>query len=226
MGRRGFTGADPQLGTSRTRVLQILQTARQPLGVGDIAERVGLHPNTARFHLDALLEQGLAERAREVRDAPGRPRSLYTATVDSGWAGRRSYQLLAEVLTSYMARKFKRPTEAAVEAGEAWGRFLADRPAPFRRVSAAAAISQLVESLDEIGFAPEAVTVGRERRILLHSCPFREAAEEHREVVCGVHLGLMRGMLGELGAALQADELEPFVEPNLCVSRLTTRNSA
>jgi predicted ArsR family transcriptional regulator len=204
-------------------VLQILQSAGNPLGVGDIAQRVGLHPNTARFHLDALVEQGLVEVAREVRDAPGRPRGLYTATAQSARAGRRSYQLLADVLTSYVATHVSRPAEAAVEAGEAWGRSLAERPVPFRRVGAAAATAHLVESLDEIGFAPEAVTVGRERRILLHHCPFREAAEQHGEVVCVVHLGLLRGMLAELGAPLQAAELEPFAEPNLCVSRLTAR---
>ena len=59
-------------------------------------------------------------------------------------------------------------------------------------------------TLDDIGFAPEPVTAGRQRRILLHHCPFREAAEEHREVVCTIHLGLMRGLLAELDAPIDA----------------------
>src|SRR6185437_6226129 len=144
MGRRGLPGADPQLGASRTRVLQILRSAGTPLGVGDIAERVGLHPNTARFHLDALAEQGLVEVAREVRDAPGRPRGLYTATAQSARAGRRSYHVLAEVLTSYVAAHISRPAEVAVDAGAAWGRALAGRPVPFRRVGATTATARLV----------------------------------------------------------------------------------
>ena len=197
-----------------------MQTADGPLAVGEIAERVGLHPNTIRFHLDALLEQGLAERSRETRDVPGRPRSLYTAAEGSAPVGRRSYRLLAEILASYLATT-KQPNRAALHAGEEWGRFLTKRPAPFRRVGVAAAIGHLVERLDDIGFAPEAVTAGRERRILLHHCPFREAAEQHPSVVCGIHLGLMRGMLAELDAPLQADELQPFVEPNLCITRLS-----
>jgi predicted ArsR family transcriptional regulator len=204
-------------------VLAVLQAAREPLAINDIAAQVGLHPNTARFHLDGLVSQGRAERDTEQRDVPGRPRALYTATADSARAGRRSYRLLAEILTSYLATHTKQPSQAALKAGEAWGRFLTDRPAPFRRVDSASATKQLVDTLDEIGFAPEAVTAGRERQILLHHCPFRETAEEHGDVVCAVHLGLMRGMLGELDAPLEAKRLDPFVEPNLCVARLVVR---
>jgi predicted ArsR family transcriptional regulator len=219
---REDASGDPALGDSRARVLAVLRAARAPLGVSEIATRVGLHANTARFHLDALVGQGLAERATEARDVPGRPRTLYTATVDAARTGRRSYRLLAEILSSYLAAQLERPADAALEAGEAWGRFLIERPGPFRKLDAAAATRQLVAALDEIGFAPEAVTTGRQREIWLHHCPFREAAEDYGDVVCSVHLGLMRGMLTELGAPVEAHRLEPFVEPNLCVARLTT----
>jgi len=47
-------------------------------------------------------------------------------------------------------------------------------------------------------------------------------AEEHREIVCGVHLGLMRGVLAEQSAPVAAERLEPFVEPNLCIAHLRT----
>jgi predicted ArsR family transcriptional regulator len=43
--------------------------------------------------------------------------------------------------------------------------------------------------------------------------PFREAAEQHADVVCSVHLGLMRGLLSELDAPLEARRLHSFVEP-------------
>lgn len=230
MAYRELTRADPPagpvLGDSRAEVLAILQAVGEPLAVSDIAVQVGLHPNTARFHLDGLVEQGLARRETEQREVPGRPRALYAATADSPRAGRRSYRLLAEILTSYVATHSKDPGKAAVEAGEAWGRFLTERRAPFHRVDAAEAERQLVDILDDIGFAPEPVISGRERQILLHCCPFRETAKEHRDVVCGVHLGLMRGMLAELDAPVDAKSLDPFVEPNLCVTRLVTRPTA
>jgi predicted ArsR family transcriptional regulator len=222
--RQASTRTDPAdsrtLGERRARVLETLQTARAPLPVTMVADRVGLHPNTARFHLEGLVEQGLAERATEDRELPGRPRALYSATPDTAQAGRRSYRLLTQILTSYLAANAKQPEKAAVKAGEEWGRYLAERPPPFGRINAETATLQLVDTLDEIGFAPEAVTERRQRRILLHHCPFREAAEEHSNVVCGVHLGLMRGLLAELNAPLAATRLDPFVEPDLCVAHL------
>jgi predicted ArsR family transcriptional regulator len=223
-----LTQADPPeasaLGASRARVLEALQATRGPVGVGEVAEQVGLHANTVRFHLDALVSAGLAERASESRELPGRPRALYSAAVDSPRAGRRSYRLLAEILTSYLASRTKQPASAALEAGEAWGRFLTERPPPFRRVDAEAATRRLVAALDEIGFAPEALTAGRRREVHLHHCPFRETAEEHPEVVCAIHLGLMRGLLGALDAPIEAQRLDPFVEPTLCIARLAPRS--
>jgi Predicted transcriptional regulator len=220
---RSDQGTAPALGESRARVLAALQDAGQPLGVGQVAERVGLHANTARFHLDALVKAGVVERAVEDREQPGRPRTLYTARPDSTHTGQRSYRLLAEILTSYIAAQTPQPEEAAVHAGQAWGRYLAERPPPFRRIDADTATAQLVHTLDDIGFAPEAVTSGDERQILLHHCPFREAAEEHREVVCSIHLGLVQGLLAESGAPIEAKRLDPFVAPDLCVTHLTTR---
>lgn len=207
-------------------MLSVLQAAAEPLAVTDVAEQVGLHPNTVRFHLDVLAEAGLVERASEERDLPGRPRTLYSAKAGSARAGRRSYRLLAEILTSYFSAQVPRPADAARKAGEVWGRYLAERPAPFQRVDAAAATRQLVRSLDEIGFAPQAVAVGRKRQVLLHECPFREAAQEHREVVCSVHLGLMQGLLAEIEAPIDAVRLDAFVEPSLCVTHLANRVKA
>lgn len=216
----------PALGESRSRVLAVLQEADGPLGVVDMAEQVRLHPNTARFHLDGLVDAGLVERTTEDREQPGRPRTLYTARVGGAPAGRRSYRLLAEILTSFIAAQTPESDKAALRAGEAWGHYLTERPAPFQRVDAAVATRQLVETLDAIGFDPEPVMDGPERQVLLHHCPFREAAEEHRDIVCSIHLGLMQGLLAELDAPLEAQRLDPFVEPSLCVAHLADRITA
>ena len=212
---------DPVLGESRSRVLAALQAASHPVGVEEVAEKVGLHPNTARFHLDGLLQQGLAQRAREERSAPGRPRTLYTATPDGARTGRRSYRLLAEILTGYLAAHSRRPAAAAQEAGQAWGRMLVPQRRRRGRTAPATAVRDLLTTLDEIGFAPEPAGTGTERRILLHHCPFREAAEQRQDVVCAVHLGLMQGALEQMNAPLAATSLDPFVEPNLCVAHLS-----
>ncbi|HVV31112.1 MAG TPA: helix-turn-helix domain-containing protein [Mycobacteriales bacterium] len=225
MGGRDLTDAQPAgsaFGESRTRVLVALQDSDAPMDVGAVAATVQLHPNTVRFHLDALTDAGLVARAVEHRDQPGRPRTLYSASPEGARLGRRSYRLLAEILAGYLDAH-PHPGQAARQAGEEWGRFLADRPIPYQRTDTAASVRQLVDVLGDIGFAPEVVAAGRRRQVHLHHCPFREAAEKHPDVVCSVHLGLMQGLLGEIGAPVTTDRLDPFVEPHLCVAHLKAR---
>jgi predicted ArsR family transcriptional regulator len=221
---RGDQPTVPSLGASRALVLELLQHSAHPVGSGEVASKTGLHPNTARFHLDGLVSAGLAERSMERREVPGRPRALYTSRPDNPVAGPRSYRLLAEILTSYLATQSRRPGTEAQTAGEAWGHALARQVPHPVATGDARATRILTDTLEEIGFAPQETGRGPSRQILLRHCPFREAAVEHREVVCGVHLGLMRGLLAELGSSLQAARLDPFVEPTLCVASLTKRD--
>lgn len=224
MKRQHLGDPDPasgMLGETRSRVLEVLQDMGAQLGVGDVATRLSLHPNTVRFHLDALVASGLVDSEAEERDLPGRPRTLYSANANSANAGRRNYRLLAEILASSMAAQTSHPRQAALNAGQEWGRYLCEGPPPFKRVDADEATRRLVSAMEDIGFAPEAVTKGRRRQVLVHHCPFREVAQEHPEVVCSIHLGLMNGLLAELGAPLEVNRLDPFVEPSQCVASLS-----
>ena len=76
--------------------------------------------------------------------------------------------------------------------------------------------------MEEIGFAPEAAD-GAQYRLRLRQCPFREVAENHQDVVCKLHLGLMQGALGQMRAPVTADRLQPFAEPSLCIAYLAAR---
>jgi predicted ArsR family transcriptional regulator len=215
------------LGRSRADVLDMLRAADGPLGVREVAQRMGLHPNTARFHLEALTEAALAVRETEDRERPGRPRIGYRAVAD-GPAGRRRYRLLAEMLTSLIAGTMLEPGKAAEEAGREWGAFLAEPPPPYQRLSAAEAIASLTAIMEELGFAPRAEAGGdsEEYRLCLRQCPFREVAQHHQDVICSLHLGLMRGALARMRAPVSAKRLDPFVEPSLCVAQLTAGQDA
>lgn len=205
-------------GSRRVQVLGLLRSAGRSLSAAEVAEATGLHLNTARFHLDALVDERLAERASEPREHPGRPRILYSA--EGPAPGPRSYALLAEMLTGLVA-SLTDVGPAAVSAGQAWGRHLIERPAPSEHVDAEEAVARLDRVLTAIGFAPEVRSSADGAELRLHHCPFREVAEKHTDVVCSIHLGLMQGALGELQAPLAATSLEPFVTPNLCVARLS-----
>jgi len=215
--------AEAGLGGSRARVLRVIREGGgTPLGVREIAERAGLHPNTTRFHLDGLAEAGLVERIPEDRDRPGRPRMMYRAEVADG---RHSYRLLAEMLASLVSGLLPDPERAALEAGRAWGRHLADAPAPFQRLGPAEALERLDRMMAGIGFSPEfehdtAHADPDEIRIRVRNCPFGSVAEQHGDVVCRLHLGLIQGALTEMNVPLAADRLDPLVEPHLCLAYL------
>lgn len=203
----------------RAEVLARLREADRALSVAGVAELTGLHINTARFHLDGLVADGLAQRNSEERDVPGRPRILYTS--HGQVPGPRSYGLLAEMLTGLIV-SLPDAGPAAVEAGQAWGRHLVERAAPSERMDPEEAVARLHRVLEAIGFQPT-ILPGKTKKdtvVQLHHCPFREVAERHTDVVCAIHLGLMQGALDELQASVEATSLEPFVTPNLCVARL------
>jgi predicted ArsR family transcriptional regulator len=124
------------------------------------------------------------------------------------------------MLAGLVAELLPEPGPAAQSAGEAWGRYLAERPAPGQRVDAAEGLRRLSSVLTEVGFEPDPVD-GSDRPVIpLRHCPFREVAEQHRQVVCSLHLGLMRGVLAESRAPLVAERLDPFVDTSLCLAHL------
>jgi predicted ArsR family transcriptional regulator len=209
--------ADLVLRARRAIVLDELRTLDVAVSVRDVAERVGLHVNTARFHLDGLVDDGLASRRSEPRATPGRPRVLYTATLDQ--AGPRSFGLLAEMLTGLVV-SLDGAGPAAVDAGRRWGSQLVQRPSSPRRLGAPEALDRLLEVLVDVGFEPELDGGGQPTEVRLRHCPFREVAQSHADVVCALHLGLMQGALSELQAPVDVTSLEPFVTPSLCIGRL------
>ncbi|MFI2204300.1 helix-turn-helix transcriptional regulator [Streptomyces sp. NPDC020192] len=215
----------------RREVLDALRAAPAPLGVAETALRLGVHPNTVRFHLDALAAEGLVERRTVRSSGPGRPRTVYTARPGMDRGGIRDYRLLARVLLSRWAAAD--PAEAraeAMETGRAWGGYLVDPPPPFERPTAEHSMAALVALLDELGFAPQTEAAdmpgGPPRRIRLRHCPFLELAEEHGRLVCPLHLGLIQGALARLDAPLTATALEPFAEPDSCVAHLAGTTAA
>jgi predicted ArsR family transcriptional regulator len=208
--------ADP----SRARLLELLRDAGRVLTVAELAREVGLHTTTARAHLAVLAEAGLVSAAPEPRSTPGRPRLLYTATGTAGPEPTEGgYRLLARILASHLEGTSSDPAAEALAAGERWGAFLVDRPAPYTRTSEPAARAAVLEHLRGLGFDPE--VVGDGGIIRLRRCPFLDTARTNETVVCSIHLGLLRGMLAALDAPLEAADLIAFAEPTACHARIT-----
>ncbi len=207
------------VGGRRADVLAVLRRAAAPLSIAAVAGQLGIHLNTARFHLDALLAGGQVERVAAGHAKPGRPAQLFTATRAMDPGGPRHYHLLAEALIDSLVGG-AHPGGRARAAGRAFGARLGrPRSAAARR----APVDQLVELLAELGFAPERGAGGE--RIGLRHCPFLELATKHPEVVCQVHLGLMQGAMAAWDTPVTVEKLTPFAEPDLCVAQLAGARS-
>src|SRR5215218_10811500 len=68
-----------------TRYAIYLELARspRPLVTAEIAETLGLHPNTVRPHLERMREVGLLDVHSDNRGSVGRPQNRYTLAADA-----------------------------------------------------------------------------------------------------------------------------------------------
>jgi predicted ArsR family transcriptional regulator len=186
-----------------------------------LAEEVGLHVNTVRWHLGILADAALVAEARESSGARGRPRHGYRVVAGALDDRPGGFRLLADVLAEVLARG---GGPAAIEAvGEERGRALV---AGDEGATPADAIAAVLRLLSEFGFRPQLRRTRQGQRVDMRPCPFGDTARSYSSVVCPLHLGLMRGALEQLGSRVEATALEPFVEPNLCVARLARRTVA
>ncbi|EFG74189.1 hypothetical protein HMPREF0591_5874 [Mycobacterium parascrofulaceum ATCC BAA-614] len=211
----------------RREVLRVLRMSPDPMSIAAIADVLGVHPNTVRFHLDSLVGDGQVEHVELDRKGPGRPPLMFRAVRQMDRGGTRHYRLLAEVLATAFAAEPDAGAKA-VAAGRAWGQKLDSslEAVPAGTTSAEEAIDHLVNMLDELGFAPERRTADGEQQVGLRHCPFLELAENRTAVVCPVHLGLMQGAMDAWGAPVSVDRLDAFVEPDLCVAHLASQPAA
>ncbi|MFC8504356.1 helix-turn-helix transcriptional regulator [Pedococcus sp. NPDC057267] len=218
------TRATPPAGAAPSRaeaaVLDLLTAHPEPVTAAALAQSSGQHTNTVREHLDALVEAGLATRERADSAGRGRPAWLYTAT-EVQQPVVREYAGLATALAMQLARTSDHPRDDAVEAGRAWGQQLAvERTAPS---SAAGARREVVDLLTGLGFDPTADS--RVLAVRLRQCPLIAAAREEPEVVCSVHLGIVRGALETWHTRSDETSLVPFAEPGACLLHLTGATS-
>jgi predicted ArsR family transcriptional regulator len=216
-------------GESRQALLAVLREQARALDAGEAGAAVGLHRNTARFHLDMLVKAGFVTRQMEQRTFPGRPRVLYEVALDGAnhpgaLSGVNDYRGLARVLAEQLAQLPDTKNEA-IRAGRRWAASLDRNSMPDHPLAPSEAIKIVTTILDDLGFKTEAAPDGGTDRIMLCHCPFAEVARENRSIVCGIHLGMLRATFESLDTTLEVAGLDSFVtdDPMLCVVRLTTK---
>jgi predicted ArsR family transcriptional regulator len=224
------------LSPAQATILDALVDQPEPCTVAALSAQIGQHSNTIREHLDRLAKGGLVVRTQAVAQGRGRPAWLYSAAPAVGSDHEtREYAALASVLAAQIGRISAQPGADAIEAGRMWGRELvrgsqlSQEQASDKAASRSAVATRrtVVTLLDELGFAPS--SDARVSVVRLHRCPLLEAAHRNPEVVCSVHLGLVRGALDELGADPRrtgAIALQPFSEPGACRLDMLARSKS
>jgi predicted ArsR family transcriptional regulator len=185
----------------RQAILTALRAAPDGLDTEALARKLGCHPNTIRWHLDALTRDGRVTSEAAHGCGRGRPRLVHHAILEPGAEGRDDYRILAGLL----ATAVEGAPSGIAQAYESGARF-------GRRLRRAAPGTSTEELLTREGFAARR----RADSLEMHRCPYLDLAERSPGPVCTLHRGIIDGALEEAGSADRVRALEVLVEPGLC----------
>ncbi|MEV4701864.1 helix-turn-helix domain-containing protein [Actinoplanes sp. NPDC049316] len=200
---------------SRVTILRLVRDAAGGLTAADVATATGQHLSTTRAHLERLVEAGLLVKARASGGLPGRPAWRYRATAAD--PAPAPYRALAAALLAHLPHGQGDTREAAGRVGRDWGRQLAaTAPAHHDPVDTVSTV------LDGLGFSPRRLSAepGDPVELHLHTCPFLELVGQNPDAMCGLHAGVVQGVLESRGGDGDGTVLEPFGAPHACVVRL------
>lgn len=173
----------------------------EPVTREEAAIAAGISRTLAAYHLDRLVDAGLLDAgyARpDGRGGPGagRPAKHYKRAAQevSVTLPARNYVAMADILaTALDVDPAGAVRAAAARAAENAGH-------------AAGESQDLETALRTAGYEPARTAEGD---IELRNCPFHQLAASHTELVCGLNLDLIRGVLQGVGERGSRAELRP-----------------
>jgi predicted ArsR family transcriptional regulator len=201
----------------RRALYQHLATADGWTSRDEAAAALGIARSVAAFHLDKLADAGVVEVRFERtsgRQGPGagRPAKLYRPGRDeiSASIPDRRYDLAGSLLARAVAESSRTGTPvrdclraaahaAGLRIGEAEGEAGEEAGETGEEAGGSSAPADerprtVVDVLARHGYEP---TAGPDE-ITLANCPFHRLAEENRELVCGMNLDFLEGLLDGL----------------------------
>jgi predicted ArsR family transcriptional regulator len=217
---------------TRLRIYDHVRAQAEPVSRDDVAHALGLLRRTAAFQLDRLADAGLlvvSFERRSGRSGPGagRPAKLYrpfTGEVSVSLPPRH-YDLAGSLLAGALVE--------AEQGGEAPREVLARRARDLGRAQGGQSgkstkstkstkgikgtAGVLMRLLESHGYEPR----GEGSDIILHNCPFHALAQRHPELVCGMNLHLLEGVLEGLGMPGHNARLDP--DPSRCCVQMHLR---
>lgn len=226
------------LSRKQRQVLDALHTYTDGARAIDIANQLGMHVNTARGHLDALLSKGAVRVTTAPAHGRGRPSLIFHARLPDNRDIAHEYLSLIEVLADTITDHGQRHDQAR-SIGSQWAR--AVTPNQDTPVSLADALDYLHRRLRDLGFDPTihdpdapdpdreitladvcaATARGEDSLIGLNACPFvPEGSGRPPPFICALHNGFTQEILVANG--LDAT-VTPFDAPGRCTIHLHPR---
>jgi predicted ArsR family transcriptional regulator len=190
----------------RRRLYEVVAERTEPVGRDEAAAAAGVGRALAAYHLDKLVEAGLLTAFYQRppgRSGPGagRPAKLYSRS-DREFAVTvppREYELAARLLVQAVESDPSGQSRATLR--DAARRLGAELSCRLPRGNAS-----LEAALARHGYEPRR---GDDGVIRLRNCPFHQLAKHHKDVVCGMSLGLIEGIVAGLGAECARPVLDP-----------------
>jgi predicted ArsR family transcriptional regulator len=229
-----FSDALP-LSVKQREVLDVLQSFPHGARSAELAEKLGMHVNTARGHLDELVSRGAVRVSSTQAEGRGRPSLIFQVRVPDNRAVVNEYVALVEVLTSALADTgvlTPETLEQARQLGRDWARRMNEEgltPATEEDV-----LEQLYIKLRDMGFdpmiTPPVDESGGHGQLSLHSCPFvTEGRPRPSAFVCAIHEGFLQENTGSCpgtGTGPVSLTLLPYADGGACVVRVNKSEEA
>ena len=205
-----------------TRYAIYLELVRsfEPRSTAEVADALGLHPNTVRPHLERMRDVGLLDVEVDNKGSVGRPQHRYRLADGAPSLGLEppAYPPLVHMLVQAALNAGISPEAAAVAAREE-GRYRASRAT---RATRKGCVEALTSALAELGFDPAVATEGDLATVAFTHCPYRELAEAHPELVCHLHRGLVEGFVEQIGGA-SVERFGTLADRDPCQVELSVR---
>ena len=197
-----------------------------PVNRDQAAEGTGVARHVAKFHLDKLVDDCLLEVAYARppgRGGPGagRPAKLYRRSPRELAVSLppREYELAGRLLARAVTAAERDHTpvgdalrDAAREVGKSLGHRAREQAGA--RPSRATVLTATTSVLSDCGYEPLIDATD----VRLANCPFHALAQDYTDLVCGMNLELMTGLVDGLARSDLEARLEP--RPGQCCVRL------
>ena len=192
----------------------------------EVASGTDVPLHSAKFHLDKLVDDGLLDvefRRPPGRGGPGagRPSKLYRRSTRevSVSVPERRYELAGRLLAQGISdaeREGIPIPEALSRTTREAGRSIGRTTSRGTKLKGRSGIRDATcRALEDCGYEPHSDSSG----VILSNCPFHSLAEEYTELVCGMNLDLIDGMLSCLRRAGLEATLDPAPADAVYASR-------